>query len=141
VRFRVNAPKVISETIDGEAVVINLDTGNYYSLEGSAGEIWGLLEQGLGTEKIESVLTSRHRASSDEVSTILGNFLKEVQADDLLVPVADHQAGPEPTVEVPPPGESQLLAPHIAKYTDLKHLIALDPIHDVDLAAGWPRPG
>jgi hypothetical protein len=31
-RFRVNTPTVTHETIDGEAVIINLDSGNYYSL-------------------------------------------------------------------------------------------------------------
>ena len=43
-RLRVNRPTVISETIDGEAVVINLDSGHYYSLDGTAGEIWSLVE-------------------------------------------------------------------------------------------------
>ena len=46
-RFRVNTPNVTHETIDGEAVIINLDSGNYYSLVEVGSFIWGLLEKEL----------------------------------------------------------------------------------------------
>ena len=34
-RLRINTPKIVHETIDGETVILNLDNGNYYSLVGS----------------------------------------------------------------------------------------------------------
>ena len=38
-RFRVNS-QIIWETIEGEVLLINLGTGNYYSLRGTGAAIW-----------------------------------------------------------------------------------------------------
>ena len=32
--YRVNSPNVVAEVIDGEAVIVNLRNGMYYSLDG-----------------------------------------------------------------------------------------------------------
>ena len=45
-RFKVNTPPVIHETLDGEVIVVNLDTGTYYSIPGTGAEIWTLVDQG-----------------------------------------------------------------------------------------------
>ena len=39
-RVRVNGPDVMHETIDGEVIVINLTSGNYYSVRGVGADIW-----------------------------------------------------------------------------------------------------
>ncbi len=44
-RFRVNTPTVTHETIDGEAVIINLDSGSYYSLVDVGATVWQFLYQ------------------------------------------------------------------------------------------------
>ena len=38
--YRINSPSVIHETIDDEVVIINLDKGHYYSLDGCGSDIW-----------------------------------------------------------------------------------------------------
>ena len=53
-RFRVNTPTVTHETIDGEAVIINLDSGNYYSLVEVGSFIWGLVERSFRERGSES---------------------------------------------------------------------------------------
>ena len=39
-RYRVNEPGVIHQSIDGETVIINLDSGAYYSLDAVGAVIW-----------------------------------------------------------------------------------------------------
>jgi len=39
-RYRLNAPQVLAETIAGEAMIVNLATGHYFSLQGSGVDIW-----------------------------------------------------------------------------------------------------
>jgi len=39
-KYRINESKAISETIDGEAIIVNLDTGFYYSANKTATIIW-----------------------------------------------------------------------------------------------------
>ena len=45
-RFRVNSPRVMHETIEGEVIVIDLTTGSYYSLRDASAEIWREIEAG-----------------------------------------------------------------------------------------------
>jgi len=42
-RFAANHPAVVDEMIDGEVVVIDLRSGNYFSLVQSAAVIWATL--------------------------------------------------------------------------------------------------
>lgn len=51
---------VVSEEIDGEVVIVNLKTGNYYSLTQSATVIWSRLARGETLEQIHGVLQRRY---------------------------------------------------------------------------------
>ena len=53
--------QVVHETIDGETVVINLATGNYYSIEGSGADLWSRLLAGETADESGSHLASEHR--------------------------------------------------------------------------------
>jgi hypothetical protein len=139
--LRINAPKVISETIDSEAVVINLDSGTYYSLEGTAGEIWALVEHGLDPGRIVGVLRSRHHASGNEIEAAVGDFLAELEGEELLVPADGGSFQGDAPDEPAGQGNLPFSPPRVARYTDLQHLIALDPIHEVEPSAGWPHQG
>ena len=75
---------------------------------------------------------------------MVGSFLGELEKDALVVPdgeeVLDAGTAIDPN-ESADPTQRRFAPPRISKYTDLQHLIALDPIHDVDAGLGWPRPG
>jgi hypothetical protein len=45
--FAVDPRRVVHETIDGETILIALETGVYYSLSGSGPEVWDLVLAGL----------------------------------------------------------------------------------------------
>src|SRR5580765_202543 len=45
-RYTIDEARVVSEIIDGEAIIVNLANGYYYSLDPPAAEIWGWLEAG-----------------------------------------------------------------------------------------------
>ena len=50
--YRVNSPHVISETVGGETIIVNLASGHYFSLQGTAVEVWQGLERGESAETI-----------------------------------------------------------------------------------------
>jgi hypothetical protein len=137
-RLRVNAPQVIHETIDHEVVIINLGTGTYYSLEGTGEQIWALLDQGAAIESVAEVLLSRYDADPSELVTSIETFVDELRSESLVVPderpAAQDGAGPGangPKVPFEPP--------RLERFTEMQHLIALDPIHEVDEGQGWPH--
>jgi hypothetical protein len=137
-RLRVNAPQVIHETIDHEVVIINLGTGTYYSLEGTGEQIWALLDKGAAIESVAEVLLSRYDADPSELATSIETFVDELRSESLVVPderpAAPDEAGPganRPKVPFEPP--------RLERFTEMQHLIALDPIHEVDEGQGWPH--
>jgi hypothetical protein len=136
-RFRVNEPNVVYEAFDEEIVAVNLDTGNYYSLSGTGPNIWVGLAEGLSIDEIVRRLEVRHAAAPDLLAAAVKAFAERLVAEQLLVETADAPLPAPGEPVAPPEGRTPFAAPVIENYTDMRDLLMLDPIHDVD-AAGWP---
>ena len=142
VRLRINTPTVVGQVIDGEAVVINLQTGAYYSLVGSAAAIWEALERELPPSLLRDSLEAQFWTSRDEIDRTLEEFVEVLRGEGLIV---DSVGTPAPAAgdavaALPPPSARTAFEPPVlAKYTDMQELLLLDPIHDTD-DAGWPQP-
>ena len=57
-KLRVREPDVAAKVIDGEAVIINLASGMYYSLNGSGSAVWELTEKGCTLTEAADALSS-----------------------------------------------------------------------------------
>jgi hypothetical protein len=138
-RIRVNAPQVIHESIDGEVIIINLASGNYYSTKGSGAEAWGVVQQspGLTSHDLVTALAVHFGVPASDMETAVAAFVGELRAEGLVVDAAD-----APVVAVAPvaaEGVTQTFAPPLLeKYTDMQDLVLLDPVHEVD-ETGWPQ--
>jgi len=139
-RYRINKPKVIQEVFDDEVVIVNLDAGTYYSLNQSGGEVWRFFEKGAAAREIVEALAPRYTEDPSGIQTEVDRLIDELVREDLIVlhptPAdvsisADEIVGPQ-TVK------KTFESPTIAKYTDMKDILLLDPIHEVD-DAGWPN--
>jgi Coenzyme PQQ synthesis protein D (PqqD) len=138
-RYQVNRPQVINETIDGEAIMINLATGSYYSLDRVGGDVWALLEASRPVEEIVAELGRRYDADEDDIRRGVDDLLRRLADEELVVP-CDPGDAVRPTRPEPPPAERPPFhAPRLEKFTDMQDLILLDPVHEVD-AQGWPHP-
>lgn len=140
-RFRVNTPTVTHETIDGEAVIINLDSGNYYSLVEAGSFIWGLVEKGASASEVQAVILQTYQGDAEDVDRGVQELLAQLQQENLIVPVEGAAEAFEPIPAVSSNGHEKpsFSAPSLHKYSDMQELLLLDPIHDVD-DAGWPKP-
>ena len=139
-RFRVNTPTVTHEIIDGEAVIINLDSGNYYSLVEEGSFIWSLVEKGASANELQNVILQTYQGDAHEIDRGVQELLAQLQQENLIVP-ADGAGDP---LELQAPDNSNhekpsFNPPSLNKYSDMQELLLLDPIHDVD-DAGWPKP-
>jgi hypothetical protein len=139
-RYRVNSPHIISETIQGEVIVIHLETGSYYSLRDSGAAIWNLIEQGVPPDDVVEALSARYEGSSKEIEASTMRLLEELRAEGLVAPAeADENGRAVAAAEAPPASErSPFEPPKLEKFTDMQDLILLDPVHEVD-ARGWPH--
>lgn len=138
-RFRVNTPTVTHEIIDGEAVIINLDSGNYYSLVEEGSFIWSLVEKGASANELQNAIRQSYQGDAQEIDRGVQELLGQLQQENLIVPVE----GVDAALEVAPANDNHekplFSPPSLNKYSDMQELLLLDPIHDVD-DAGWPKP-
>jgi hypothetical protein len=138
-RLRVNAPQVIHETIDHEVVIINLGTGTYYSLDGIGEEIWTLLNGGTATESLGEGLLARYDADPSHLAASIDSFVAELRAEALLVPDERPAESIQPSASSSNGARAPFEPPRLERFTEMQHLIALDPIHEVDEGQGWPH--
>ena len=142
-KFRVNEPKVVHETIDGEVVLVNLERGDYFSLVTAGAEIWDGLAKGLSQGEIVTEITQRYEGDRETIEQAIHNFIDQLQKEELIVVaptseasnsnLSDNQSPTIPSAEKLP-----FVPPSLDKYTDMEELLALDPIHEVDEQMGWP---
>lgn len=103
---------VISDTLDGDTIVIDVQTGAYYTLTPAAGRLW---------EQAQTSGTCEPNGEAD--NGVLGALI----AEGLLSATS---AGTAPVA-----GSDASAA--FTRYTDMEELLLADPIHDVD-DQGWP---
>ena len=132
---------VTHETIDGEAVIINLDSGNYYSLVDVGSFIWGLIDKGASASEVQNVILDTYQGDAGDVAQGVQHLLAELQQENLIVPI-DVAGDIDFTKAAPSNNKHEKPSfnpPSLNKYSDMQELLLLDPIHDVD-EAGWPKP-
>src|SRR5215813_5764676 len=86
-RFRVNTPTVTHETIDGEAVIINLDSGNYYSLIDVGSFVWSLIEKGASASEVQHCVVQTYQGDEADIDRGVQELLAQLQQENLIVPV------------------------------------------------------
>ena len=57
-RYKVNAPNVVQELVDGEVVIVNLLNGSYYSTENIGAGLWTAV---IGGHEIADIATAACR--------------------------------------------------------------------------------
>ena len=137
-RFRVNSPNVTHETIDDEVVIINLDSGSYYSMSGIGAAIWSLIDSGASIDEASAHATARYAGEAESIRAGLGALVEALHGEALIV--ADRNRTPVPLAATASVDGDRpaFAAPTLQKFTDMQDLLLLDPIHDVT-EDGWPH--
>ena len=134
------SPQVIHEVIDGETMLVRLDSGNYYNMNATGGQIWSFIEKGASESQIVSDFTALYGLDKNIVEEQISIFIKQLIAEELIFP---NSHSPEVKAAFKSDSLQQLTdlfePPLINKYSDMQELLILDPIHDVS-DAGWPNP-
>ncbi|HEX5852079.1 MAG TPA: PqqD family protein [Solirubrobacteraceae bacterium] len=137
--FSINNPHVVHETIDGETILIHLGTGTYYSLDGVAAEVWGLLVAGASDSETRTRIQARYDADPALVGESVGSLVEQLLQEDLLTHHASDSETPRAAHDAVVSAAGPFVAPVLHKYTDMQEFMLVDPLHDVEADAGWPH--
>ena len=137
-RYRINSPKVIHQVFETEVVVVNLETGTYYSVEGAGIDIWRMLAAQRTTDEIVSAMTQNDNGSAAANAETIRAFLGQVADEALIVPDENGANGRSELGSLPAARDLAAQPARLRKFTDMRDLLLLDPIHELD-EAGWPQ--
>ena len=124
-RYATNSSDVITDTVDGEAVAIRLDSGAYYSFSDGGTVCWNLIRAGVRPADLNTAVGS---------PAVLAEFVDSLLTEGLLRPAP--QAGPSPAVD--PTLDLRDVDLRFQRHEEMVDLFAMDPIHEVDPDSGWP---
>lgn len=125
-----------AEEFEGETVLLDVVRGLYFSLTGSAIELWRVFhERRSATEALDCLCLQL--AGADRGA--LQEAIKSMCDNQLLVPAGGppSDGGPARFVVT----DKGYARPMVEVFSDLADLISIDPVHEVNAATGWPiRP-
>lgn len=147
-RFVIKTERIIHETFDDEVVIVDLDSGSYYSLNAVGTDLWGCIHQGSTLAETIEYILRRYSGDPDEIRDATMRFFQSLLDESLVVSV--HKETSETAPRTLPGDVASLLskpllrsvftAPTLSKFTDMQELLLIDVIHDVD-ETGWPNTG
>lgn len=128
-------PRIVADDFGDETVLINVEKGLYFSMQGSAVDIWKAFD----APQLRSLaVKGLARELSDSDGESIDRFVQSMIDHDLLI---EAEARPGDEVKVAGFTAASFAVPVLGVFSDLAELIALDPVHEVDQEAGWPvRP-
>jgi len=117
-------------------IIINLNSGAYYSSDGAGEQIWQSLAHQVSPQEIVDYLCSLYPDEESAIRRDVPAFVQQLQGEDLIHENgATSRAAAEEGAWANRPAYA---SPVLHKYTDFEDLLKLDPIHEVHEAGGWP---
>jgi Coenzyme PQQ synthesis protein D (PqqD) len=138
--FTINSSQVMHETIDGETIMINVATGNYYTLDPIGSQVWRALELQAPFDDIVDFLEACYEAPRKTIEAGVTDLLGQLREEELVVPVpGELPAADLSSIDGCIRSGTRFEAPKLEKHTDMQDLILLDPVHEIDPEHGWPH--
>jgi hypothetical protein len=80
---------VVSAELEGEMVLLNLESGVYFGLDEVGTLVWRALEAGVSQETVVRQLVEEFDVESDRARSDVATFLSTLEEHGLIVPSAE----------------------------------------------------
>ena len=135
--YAFNDKKAFCDDTDGQLIVLNFDTGAYYSFNSLASMVFRDLIAGYEKNKIEQML--EQFAPAEDVKLQLSELVDKMLEKELIISIAESQTPKEPMSFYTESLLEDGFSLHIDEFMDVADLLLMDPIHEVDPDVGWPQ--
>ncbi len=141
-KYKINAPHIVHDTIDGETILVNLKNGNYYSFDKSGVVIWEVITQNGTINELIKIIIDIFNKPKGKIENVITKFIEKLISENILIVDNDEIAEPFNlnTEEIKLKYKdiiSNFEDPVLHVYADMQDMLLLDPIHDTD-EKGWP---
>ncbi|WP_051688397.1 PqqD family protein [Butyrivibrio sp. AE2032] len=135
--YKLNEEKMFYDMADGQAVVINFETGMYYGTSSLASAVLDLLMKNADPDKVLAAIKALDGCPAD-IDAAFKAFIDELIAKGIVV-----ESGSSEEVEISFDAASLAdgFGLTLNEFSEVQDLLLADPIHDVDVDAGWPVMG
>ena len=125
-RIIANTDIVASKVLDGEAILINLQTGVYYSFNPVAGLIWTVAAAGVTSAEAGAAVSAHFAVTADAAASDAQRFLDSL-CEEGLARVTERVAAGATDLPAAPVDKPAYEVPAFEKFTDMMEMFALDP--------------
>jgi hypothetical protein len=125
-RLQPRSADIASKVMDGEAIIINLSNGVYYSLDKVGGFIWEQITATRSVAETVAAVSAHYDVSHERARGDVERLIAELLREDVIEPVDGLSASISGAPSVPAtrlPYEP----PALNIYRDMGDLLALDP--------------
>ena len=126
---------ILSDVFGEEVVLVNLDSGMYYSLRGSATQIWIRLFNQYSLIEILADLIQIYQVTENQLNADINLFVTQLLELKIIKTATDAERK-----EIDFISKDILIdysTPVVEIFSDMQEILLLDPVHDVD-KSGWP---
>jgi len=124
-RLEHNDSEIAAKVIDGEAILINLSNGTYYSMDKVGGFIWELIKNNYNLAEIVKVLTEHYDVSAEQAKTDVETLAADLVEENIVKIGKGERQGEE--LIKPLSHKLKYETPKLNTYRDMNDLLALDP--------------
>ncbi len=148
--FVTNHPRIALESINGETIIIDFETGLYYSARNEAYIIIELMLSGLSLQEIMDTCVQYSKLDAELVFPLVEGYIAALLEAEIIVPAAEATQVTDLTeTSATKEQDASLLnhaiwttgtfnAPVLESFKDMQELLLMDPIHDTT-PKGWPE--
>ena len=126
------------ERLDGETIVINFDTGAYFSFRGASADVLWLIDHRVPQDSWVTLLEQSFQDVEIDADVVaqISSFITELTAAGVIIEVDGNEG---PVVALPDDyTRVEWTPPQVQAQDDLADLLLIDPIHDTS-EDGWPQ--
>lgn len=89
--YRPSSDVVSTQLDEEEAVLLSLETQQYYSLNETGSRVWELLSEGQDVDAIAAAISNEWEVTEDEALRYVQSFLEELHDEGLVEEATDTQ--------------------------------------------------
>jgi hypothetical protein len=132
--YKINELRAMSETLEDETIIINLENGSYYNMNKTGTIIWDKIQSNYSNLQIIEYFINNFNETYEIIEDSVIKLIEFLKNDNLILEV-EYNEPVKP--EYGKFTKENFVIPLIERYDDMQEMLLADPIHDVQ-EEGWP---